>query len=317
MADPGKQHSDENPPLSYADPSMSRVQRAVVTLIERLSGQRALKAVYDQCRAAGPAPDGFWNDMLRRTGITLDLNADALARVPKTGPLLVVSNHPYGLVDGFLLCWLISQIRPDFRLLINSVLVQAPEIRDHMLPIDFAGTRDAQATNLHSRAEARRTLERGGVLLVFPAGGISTAPDRLGRRPAMDVPWQAFVGQLLQRGRCPVLPVWFEGQNSRLFQIVSHMSQTARSALMAGQIKRRFNTTVRAVVGEVIPFATLAHITDRAALSAELCRRTYALGGIDTTVPGLQPDWPAALQAKVYKPSDPRKRSLLGSDQIA
>ena len=317
MAYPGKQHPDENPPLSYADPSMSALQRAVVKVVERLSGQRHLKAAYDRCRAEGPAPDGFWNDMLRRTGMMVDLNAGALANVPKSGPLLVVANHPYGLVDGFLLCWLISQVRPDFQLLINSVLIQAPETRAHMLPIDFAGTRDAQATNLHSRAEARRTLERGGAVLVFPAGGISTSPDRLGRRPAMDVPWQAFVGQLLQRGRCPVLPVWFEGQNSRLFQIVSHMSQTARSALMAGQIKRRFNTTVRAVVGEVIPFATLAHITDRAALSAELCRRTYALGGIDTTVPGLQPDWPAALQAKVYKPSDPRKRSLLGSDQIA
>jgi putative hemolysin len=316
VAHPGKLISDVNPPLSYVDPSMSPMQRTMVRIIERVSGQRDLKAVYDRCRAEGPAADGFWNDMLRRTGMTLDLNAGALDNIPRTGPLLVVANHPYGLIDGFLLCWLISQVRPDFQLLINSVLIQAPETRAHMLPIDFAGTRDAQATNVSSRAEARRTLERGGALLVFPAGGISTTPDRLARRPAMDVPWQAFVGQLLQRGRCPVLPVWFEGQNSRLFHIVSHMSQTFRSALMAGQIRRRFNTTVRVVVGETIPYGAFAGFTDRGALSAELCRRTYALGGIDTSVPGLQVDWPAALQAKVYKPSE-RKRSLFGSDQVA
>ncbi len=308
--------SEVNPPLSYVDPSMSPAQRLMVQLVERLSGQRELKAVYDRCRAEGPARDGFWNDMLRRTGMKLALNFDAIASIPRTGPLLVVANHPYGLIDGFLLCWLISQVRPDFQLLINSVLIQAPETRAHMLPISFAGTREAQAMNVHSRAEARRTLERGGALLVFPAGGISTAPDRLARRPAMDVPWQAFVGQLLQRGRCPVLPVWFEGQNSRLFHVVSHMSQTFRSALMAGQIRRRFNTTVRAVVGAPVPFIAFAAITDRAALSAELCRRTYALGGIDTTVPGVQMDWPAALQAKVYKPAE-RKRAFLGSDQPA
>ncbi len=317
MVFPESMMFDDNPPLSYADPSMTPAQRAVVWAVERISGQRGLKRVYDRFRAEGGTTEGFWNDMLRRIGMAVDLNPGALGNIPSSGPLLVVANHPYGLIDGFLLCWMLSQVRKDFQLLINSVLIQAPETKPHMLPIDFAGTRDAQATNLHSRAEARRTLERGGAVLVFPAGGISTSPDRLGRLPAMDVPWQAFVGQLLQRGRCPVLPVWFEGQNSRLFQVVSHMSQTARLALMAGEIRRRFNTTVKAVVGTAIPYSEFAHISDRTALSAELCRRTYALGGIDTTVPGLQVDWPAALQAKVYKPSEQRKRSLLGSKQIA
>ena len=310
------QNSDDHPTLAYTDPTMTPAQRALVWTVERLSGQRRVRRIYDEFRAEGGTPDIFWNDMLRRSGMRLALNQGALERIPRRGPLLVVANHPYGLIDGFLLCWMLSQVRPDFQLLINSVLIQAPETRPHMLPISFAGTRDAQATNLRSRAEARRTLERGGALLVFPAGGISTSPDRLGRRPAMDVPWQAFVGQLLQRGRCPVLPVWFEGQNSRLFQIVSHVSGTARLALMAGEIRRRFGTVVRAEVGEVIPFADVGGIADRTALAAELCRRTYALGGIDTTIPGAQVDWPASLQPKVFRPSE-RRRGLFGSRQMA
>ncbi len=304
VATSGPMIQDENPALSYIDPSMSLGQRTVVRVIERLSGQHRLKAVYDKFRADRCPPERFWAEMMRRTGMRMRLNPGAFANIPATGPLLVVANHPYGLIDGFLLCWMLSQVRPDFQLLINSVLIQAPETRPYMLPIDFAGTREAQATNVHSRAEARRQLERGGALLVFPGGGIATSPDPLGRRAAMDVTWQAFVGQLLQRGRCPVLPVWFSGQNSRLFQIVSHMSQTARLALMAGEIRRRFNTEVRAVVGQPIPYADLAGITDRAALSAELARRTYALGGIDTAKTPLLPDWPAALQPKVYKASE-------------
>lgn len=289
--------SDE-PPISYLDPAMSATRRAVVRVVERVTGQRKLKAVYTAFRAEGGTKESFWSEMLRRSAIRLDFDHSALDRIPREGPLMVVANHPYGLVDGFALCWLIHQVRPDFKLLINSVLSQAPETEDHFLPLDFSGTREAQLVNIRSRAAARAQLEAGGCLVVFPAGGISTAPDRWGRRPAMDAPWQPITGQLVQRGRCPVLPVYFEGQNSRLFQIASHYSVTVRLALIAGEVRRRFGTRLGLKVGELIPFEELAPIADRAALAGELCRRTYALGGIDTTVPGLIVPYPEAVQDK-------------------
>ena len=301
MATAGNPTFGDDPPLRYIDPAMTAAQRALIRVIEVVTGQKELKAVYDRFRAEGGTPDIFWSDILRRTGIKVDFDQSALADIPRTGPLLVVANHPFGLVDGLILCWLISLVRSDFQLLINSVLIQAPEPKPHFLPISFAGTRDAQATTLRSRADARRHLDRGGVVVVFPAGGISTSPDRWGRRPAMDAPWQAFIAQMLQRARCPVLPVYFHGQNGRLFHMVSHVSSTMRLALMAGEIRRRFNTTIRTEIGALIPFDDLAHITDRAALSAELCRRTYALGGIDSSRPGMIVDWPAALQVKVKR----------------
>lgn len=286
----------DEPAISYIDPAMSALRRLVVRCVEGATGQRRLRAIYRAFRADGGTEEVFWDEILRRSEITLDFDRSALARIPREGPLLVVANHPYGLVDGFALCWLISQVRPDFQLLINSVLVQAPETRKHLLPLDFSCTKQAQETNIRSRAAARTHLGEGGALLVFPAGGISTAPDRLGRRPAMDAPWQGIVGQLAQRARCPVLPVHFEGQNSRLFQMVSHVSVTLRLALMAGEIRRRFGTRVGMTIGDVIAPDELASITDRKALAAELCRRTYALGGIDTTVPGVILPYPDAVQ---------------------
>ena len=296
MAATGLDRFPPDPPIAYLDPAMSAIQRLMVRLVERASGQRKLKAVYDGFRADGGTARVFWSEMMRRSAIAPRFDPAALGAIPATGPLVVVANHPYGLVDGFALCWLINQVRPDFRLLINSVLVQAPETHRHMLPVDFSGTPAARATNLHSRAEARRDLEAGRAILVFPAGGISTAPDRWGRRPAMDAPWQAFVGQMIQRARCPVVPIHFAGQNSRLFQIISHHSQTLRLALMAGEIRRRFGTPLDITIGPPIPYADLAAIPGRAALAAELCRRTYALGGIDSTIPGAIVDWPQALR---------------------
>ena len=298
MTHPDTMSLDDNPPISYLDPAMSAARRAVVRIVEWATGQRTLKAVYDRFRAEGGTEAVFWSEMMRRTGIELALNPGGLGHIPPKGPVVIVANHPYGLVDGFALCWLVSQVRQDFRLLINAVLVQAPETRRFMLPIDFSGTKAGQAINLASRSAARQHLEGGGAVLVFPAGGISTAPDRLGRRRAMDAPWQPFVAQLLQRSRCPVVPIHFEGQNSRLFQMASHVSQTLRLALMAGEIRRRFGARLGVTIGAPVGFDELATITDRVALAAELCRRTYALAGIDTTVPGTIVELPRASQDK-------------------
>ncbi len=263
--------------MSYADPAMSRLQRNVVRIVERLTGQRRLKLMYDRYLAEGSPSGNFWHEMLERAGIGVRYNAAGLAGIPAQGPVVVVANHPYGLVDGFVICWLMSLVRPDFRILINAVLVQTPEAREHMLPVDFAGTRAAQATNLASRATALRHLSAGGAVVVFPAGGVSTSPDRLGRRPAVDAPWQPFMAQMIQRAACPVVPIHFGGQNSRMFQIASHISQTLRVSLLAHEVCRRFDSQVEVTIGAPIPCAETAGWGDRAAIATELCRRTYLL----------------------------------------
>lgn len=277
------------PDISYTDPAMSRFQRGVVRAVERLTGQRKLKRIYDRYLADGTEGTNFWAEMLRRARIGVDYNPASLGAIPREGAVVVVANHPYGVVDGMVICWLMSLVRPDFRILINSVLVQAPETLTHMLPIDFAGTKEALATNLRSRETARKHLAAGGAVVVFPAGGVSTSPDILGRRPAVDAPWQPFIPQMIQRARCPVVPMYFGGQNSKLFQIASHVSQTLRVSLLAHEVCRKFNSRVDVTIGAPIPYAALAELPDRAAMAAELNRRTYALGG---RPPGPRPGDP-------------------------
>lgn len=263
--------------FSYAAPSDPWHKRLFIRFVERISGQPALERLY-RLNQTSPRPgESFWQACVRALALRPIYDAAALERIPKTGPLVVVANHPYGVLDGVLICWLIEKVRSDFVVIVHSALLRAPESREFVLPVDFLETAEARATNLKTRTAARERLERGGAVIVFPAGMISTAPDALGREPAVEYPWQPFVAQLIQRSRATVAPIGFAGQNSWLFQFASHVNMTLRLALIFHEVKIRIGRPLFIGVGEPIPHEALRDIKDRQALADELRARTLAL----------------------------------------
>lgn len=263
--------------FSYADATQPAAKRKLIQLIEAATGQRKLKRIYLDHRASA-SQESFWTSAIRRLAIDVQVDWDALQRVPKEGPVVVVANHPYGVLDGIVISWLMERCRPDFLVLTHAALLRAPEAREHLLPVDFSETPEALETNLTSRLKARQHLESGGCVVVFPAGAVSTAPDRLGRRPAVDTAWRPFTAQLIQRAKATVVPIYFDGQNSRLFQIASHLSLTLRLSLIFHEVKKRIGTSLLVIVGNPIPFDRLADAKDRQSMIDQLMAQTYALG---------------------------------------
>ncbi len=263
--------------FSYATASDPPVKRGIIRLVEIATGQPELKRLYLHNQRYPRPSESFWQAAVRSLALDVRHDAAALARVPRSGPVVFVANHPYGVLDGIVISWLVEKVRSDFAVLTNAVLMRAPEVHDFILPIDFSGTEEAQRTNLASRSAARARLDAGGAVVIFPAGGVSTAPDRLGRKPAVDARWQPFLGQLIQRSKATVVPVWFGGQNSRLFQIASHVSQTLRLSLIFHEVKSRIGADLPVAIGAPIPFEELAEFKDRQALADHLQAHTYSL----------------------------------------
>jgi len=274
--------------FSYAEPTTPRVKRHMIRLIEKATGQPFLKRLYLDAQLKRTDDEAFFDDAIKMLSLDVQYDRQAMAAIPATGPLVIVANHPYGVLDGITISWLVQRVRSDFLVLTNAVLLRTPEIQNHVLAVDFAATPEATETNIRSRARARAHLDAGGVIVVFPAGGISTAPDRLGRKPAVDAPWGTFTANLIQRSKAPVVPIWFAGQNSRIFQIASHLSMSLRLSLVFHEVRSRIGTALPVVIGAPIPFTELAGLKDRQALMDELRRRTYALASQLSSLDGVQ-----------------------------
>ena len=263
--------------ISYAFSASSRGGRAVIRTVENATGRLKLIKRADGYQDEVARGADFWDVMVQRYGLSLDVIGGSLANIPSDGPLILVSNHPYGILDGLMMGHILSQVRQgDFRILANRVFRRAEDLDRIILPISFDETREAQTTNLTTRKVALEYLADGGAIGVFPGGTVSTSAKPFSR--PMDPGWRSFTAKMISKSGATVVPIFFEGTNSRLFQVASHLHVTLRMALLINEFKRRVDEPVRVVIGEAIPKDDLArHAGDAKGMMDFLRARTYAL----------------------------------------
>lgn len=263
--------------ISYSFSAQTKGGRVVIRALENATGRLRLirrAAGYQDAVAQG---EDFWKVMVERYGLTLNVVGGSLDNIPAEGPLVVVANHPYGILDGLMMGHILSSRRNgDFRILANSVFRKAEDLDRVVLPISFDETRDAMAENLRTRKEALRYLSEGGAIGVFPGGTVSTAAKPFSA--PMDPVWRSFTAKMIAKSQAQVLPIFFDGANSRLFQVASHLHTTLRMALLIKEFKRRTDEPVKICVGQPIDHTELAtYDGDPKAMMDFLRARTYAL----------------------------------------
>ncbi|MBV1865626.1 MAG: lysophospholipid acyltransferase family protein [Rhodobacteraceae bacterium] len=262
--------------ISYANSIRGRGGRAFVRVVENLTGRPRLIRMaqgYEKDVATG---QDFWQVMVRKYGIDLQIINGALENIPKTGPLVVVSNHPFGILDGMVMGNILSQTRGDFRILAHNVFQRAEEINRVILPVSFDQTKEALRLNLNTRKSALEYLAQGGAIGVFPGGSVSTSNGPFG--VPMDPRWRRFTAKLVAKSEATVVPIFFDGTNGRLFQIVSQYSDVLRKSLLINEFRRGIKRPARLVVGEPLsPEALAAYRTKSRELMIFLREATYKL----------------------------------------
>ena len=265
------------PELSYANPNDPALKRNVIRLLERAAGRDYFAPLYQQWRSETVArQDRIIRPMLDLIGVELDVVARQWPpAIEADGPLIMVANHPFGILDGIAALALAEDLGRPFKVLINLELLKVPELAPYSLPIDFRETPQALERNLATRNAAIRLLREGTTIIVFPAGGVATARYPFGR--AVELPWKLFTARMVQAAHASVLPIYFEGQCGPLFHLASRVSMTLRLSLLIREFRRSVGGKLVARIGDVVPFDQLQHRNDRRALMTELYERVHAL----------------------------------------
>jgi putative hemolysin len=272
--------------ISYAASARSRTGRALIRSVENLTGRIGLIRRADGYRDELEAGRVFWDVMAERYGVTLELVSGSLDDIPRRGPLVAVANHPYGILDGLMLGGILARSRGDFRILAHRVFGAAEELDRVILPVSFDETRESTDLNISTRKSALAHLSEGGCVGVFPGGTVSTALTPFGR--PMDPRWRRFTARLIAKSGAAVVPIHFDGGNSRLFQIVSHVHPTLRMALLIREFRNKVGGPVRVSIGLPLPEAEIrARAGDAKAMMDYLRTETYRLSPEGITEPAL------------------------------
>lgn len=262
--------------LTYAGSFSSPWKRGLIRVIENLTGRLKLLWLVRQWEKDENRNPDFWRSVLDRLDINLTTPQDQLDYIPKEGPLVVVSNHPHGLVDGIVMAHLLSHARDDYKILARAFLRHVPRIDKYLLPVAFPHEPDAIQTNIRMRKEAINHLKDGGCIALFPAGTVATSETWFG--PIEDPDWMPFTAKMIRQSGAQVLPVFFPGSNSRWYQIANKLSVTLRQSLLLHEIKHAMHKDQGVVVGELIePDVLKSFEKDGPGLMKFLKNKTYEL----------------------------------------
>ncbi|PIB23272.1 hypothetical protein BFP76_09685 [Amylibacter kogurei] len=262
--------------LTYANSFPEWYKRLFIKTVEAITARYPLLMRMRRWeRRKNKNPD-FWVSVMEEMEIDIMVTDDDLARIPKTGSLVVVCNHPHGLVDGLVIAWLLSRVRQDFRIMARALLNGVEAAEKNLLSVSFPHEEDSVRKNLNTRKEALSSVKDGHCIAVFPAGTVSTSQTAFG--PVVEAEWGTFTSKLIRQTDTVVLPIYFPGSNSRAFQIANRISHLTRQSLLMYEIKRSLGRPQKPIIGTPIGRDVLdKYKTDGEGLMAYLRDETLAL----------------------------------------
>ena len=235
-------------------------QRFLARTLENLLGLSPLADCYAN-RPTSTTPSEFLAYTLKTLGVEIKLEQqeEALQRVPRSGPLVIVANHPLGGLEGIALAHLLMQVRPDLQVMVNELLCQIPELKDIFIGVDVL-SKNAAKQNMRGIRQANQHLKHGGALLIFPAGIVSAI--NIKRRRIEDHAWNRVAGQLARRHKANCLPIYVHGRNSKLFYIAGLIHPRLRTVMLARELSNKRGRDLLLTIGDPVASSDVAKLKD-------------------------------------------------------
>ena len=253
-------------------------QRLIIKTIERITGKKKLEKLYIQYSKKENDPANFWSDILDVLNITIKNKSNNDLIIPSSGKLVIIANHPFGIIDGLILCSLVSKKRNDFKIMTHETLKFLPQLEKYILPVDFSNSdKISIKNNILTAKKAKNHLTNNGILIIFPSGAVSVAKNL--KEDAHDDEWKTFPAKLIHQVKADVLPIFFDGKNGLLFHLFASKmkNSTLKYSSYIHETRKKIGKEITIYVGKRIKYSEISHFKDRKILTSMLKEYTYNL----------------------------------------
>jgi len=220
----------------------------------------------------------FIDALINKLQLEYEVSEDELKKIPREGAFITVSNHPFGGIDGMLLVKILAGIRPDIKVMSNFILNKIEPVSEYMLPVNPFERRKEASSSLGGIKAALEHLNGGNLLGLFPAGEVSSYnEDNYG---ISDREWQYTAMKMIKKAKVPVVPIYFQGSNSRLFHILGLIHPTLRTVRLPAEVFNKKHKKIRIRIGNPISVKEQDAFTDVSTYGRYIRAKTYALGSV-------------------------------------
>ncbi len=218
----------------------------------------------------------FINQLIKELRIHFEVSEEEINRIPKTGPFITVSNHPYGGIDGLLLVKIMSMVRPDYKVLANFLMQRVEPVKEYILPVNPFEDRKDIKSSVTGIKYTFKHLQEGCPMGIFPAGEVSSY--NLETVGISDKQWQIPVLKMIKKASVPVVPIYFQGTNSRLFHLLGLIHPSLRTVKLPSELFNKRKKSIRVRIGNPISVKEQSEFSDIDRFGRFLRTKTYALG---------------------------------------
>lgn len=217
----------------------------------------------------------FIDAILKGCGVEIEFDEKELRNIPANGSFIAIANHPYGGIEGLVLLKMLLMARPDAKLMANFLLKKIPNLSDFFIAVNPFENIE-HSSSISGLKNTLELLATGTPIGIFPAGEVSTF--KLDKQEVTDRLWHPVVGKIIAKAKVPVVPIYFHGNNGLLFNLLSLIHPTLRTAKLPSELFNKQGQTIRLRIGKPIQVVDIPDYKDSPRLLNYLRAKTYALG---------------------------------------